>query len=756
MPPDEELIIRGKRKVNGEWVDVNEADQLEKEKKEPLSSPPPAITKEGVANAVKVQRAIRDLKTNAYFPPLAVADAVRDLISGNVGEKTGGIPIGTGELRNVLTNIGGKIGGGAGAFFGLPSGPGAIATSAAGYAAGSGIGSGIAQEFEKAAPNLFQSGYGSKENPDTPTDPSLSNAVRDTAMNALFDVGGPLALKGAKYFTPQKLGRFVTNEPVGKEAWKDLIEQIQIGKYNPLNKRPITPPINQEGIDAINAHPGIKTSVGQVLGEDNVFSRMQRFLLGEGENSLTKQQNKQIADELIDYRNQLGEPTPVLDKSGATVTGIQGLSRAQVVKEALSAKESAAYNEIPKSAKLAVVRTRPVIDPTTPENKFRVLHGLPPIASEPGTAKQVLGPIKLTGLNASFKTEGPVLDKMISEITDPALAGEVKLIRDRMAIGESDELLPWDTVREMEKQINRLSSNKNLPDSYRQQLNGIRATLVDDVEKNLSGQVKQTAKYWDKDALNRYHAAKGETKRVHDLYPEEITSAIKSAAGEVPELANIRGGNPETFFDDILKSEADALRLSRTGGIKDARTAFLQKLTNKYQNAETGILAGDKLLEELSSPKTNAISNILLGSADKQKLRWLAKLSAQVNPKIGRLGQLAIQQGQNDWSFNLPGDVLASVLGGKAPGLLKKGIQKVTVKLGGQQFAENFLNNDPWTRRLVNNIGKPVSRPGMAREIAEIVKGIQGAKLLIMADNKEYEYDTDTKELTEKKSALSQ
>ena len=747
MPDYEERIIDGevyRRNPGEDWKLIPSAEAVHKANTEPIS--PPKID-----NAVKIQRAIRDAKTNAYFPPLAVIDAVRDIANGGVtGDPTGAINIGTGNLRNVLTNIGGNIGKSAGTFLGLPSGPGAIATAVAGYGAGSAIGSGIGQEFEAAAPDLFQPGYGSKDGPDR-TVPSMGNAVSDAAMNALFDVGGAAALKGLKYVTPQAVGKYVTNSPTGTAAWKEAIENLQTGKYNPLNKRPISPPIDAEAVAAINSLPKVPTSVGEVLGEDNWFSRMQRFLLGEGQNSLTEKQNKAIGNELIQFKDDLGVPAPKPGLSTASQVGKLGAVTAQVGKERLGELESKAYTDITKFGGKAVVRTRPVIDKDSDINKFRIKMGQPPLPSEPGTAREVLGPIKLTGSNAAYKVNVAKIDKMLSQIDDPALQTELKDVRDRLNIGENLDLKDWDAVRATEAALNQLGNAKGLSQDYKRQLTEIHSTLVSDIEKNLSGKVKETAKHWKPGALKQYQDAKGMTKRKNDLYPEEITKAIESSVGEVPSIPNIRGGQPESFYDDILKSETDAFRLARVGDPKNARSAFMEKLTAKYQNPETGILAGDKMLADLSSGKTSAIADVVMNAHDKQKLRFLAKVSARVNPKLGRLSELAIQQGQDDWAFNLPGDVLLSALQGKAPGSFKRGLQKVAVKVGGGKFADSFLNNDAWARKIANNIGKPVTRPGMGREIADIITQIQGAKLLIQADGKEYEYDTDTKQMTEKK-----
>jgi hypothetical protein len=39
----------------------------------------------------------------------------------------------------------------------------------------------------------------------------------------------------------------------------------------------------------------------------------------------------------------------------------------------------------------------------------------------------------------------------------------------------------------------------------------------------------------------------------------------------------------------------------------------------------------------------------------------------------------------------------------------------------------------------------------MGQEIGRLIKNLQGVKLIIRSDGKEYEYDTDTKQMTEKK-----
>ena len=747
MPPDEELIIRGKRKVNGEWVDVDSspADELQKEKSAPLATPVPSITKEGVDNAVKVQRAIRDLKTNAYFPPLAVIDAVRELAGGKVGEQTGAIPIGTGELRNMLTSIGAGLGS-------------KTPLSPLGYAAGGMIGSGIGQEFEAAAPDLFQKGYGS-EGVDK-TVPSFSNVASDAALNAVSDALMFGGMKTAPYLLPKELGNYIGNTKFGKDKWKELIKDIQIGKYNPLKPGAIDSPLDKETVNSINNTPNVKMSTGDVLGEGNVFSRIQRFLMGEGEDSLKAQQNKQLGNELIQFKDDLGVPPAVLGKSQASEIGKAGAIRAQVVKEALSEKESAAYNEIPKFGGTAKVKIGEKtidgpIDPESPSNKFRASMNLPPLPSQvtvPDT-KTVLGPIKLAGSNAAYKANVAKIDKMISQIDDPALTTELKAVRDRLNIGENLDLKDWDAVRATEAALNQLGNSKGLSQNYKRELADIHSTLVSDIERNLEGKVKETSKYWKPGALEQYRGAKGWTKRKNDLYPDEITKAVESAVGEVPSIPGIRGGDSSTMFDDILKSPEDAQRLSRVGGMKNARAAFVERVLGKFQNSETQVLHGDKMLADLSSDKTGAIADVLLNQNDKQKLRWLAKVSSKINPKLNRMDQFAIQQGADDWTFNLPGSVAAAALGGNKTGLIKDTVRSLAVHLKGRQFSEAFLNNDAWARDLVNSIGKPVSRPGMGKQVGDLIRNIplQGAKLLIKADGKEYEYDTDTKELVEKK-----
>jgi hypothetical protein len=738
MPPDEELIIRGKRKVNGEWVDVNESDELQKDKSAPLASLPPQVTKEGVTNAVKVQRAIRDLKTNAYFPPLAVIDAVKELAGGKVGEQTGAIPIGTGELRNVLTSIGAGLGS-------------KTPLSPLGYAAGGMIGSGIGQEFEAAAPDLFQKGYGS-EGVDK-TVPSFSNAAGDAALNAISDALMFGGMKTAPYLLPKELGNYIGNTKFGKDKWKELIKDIQIGKYNPLKPGAIDSPLDKETVNAINNTPNVKMSTGDVLGEGNVFSRIQRFLMGEGEDSLKAQQNRQLGNEIIQFKDELGVPPAVLGKSQASEIGKEGVEYSQGLSKLLTKVESDAYNEIPKFASVVEVRKRPVIDKESDINKFRIKMGQPPLPSAPGTSRQVLGPVKLTGSNAAYKTNVAAIDKMLSQIDDPALQTELKAVRERLSIGSSLDLKDWSAIRETEAALNALGNNKNLSQNYKREIADIHATLVNDIERNLTGKVKETAKYWKEGAFDAYQVAKDRTKRKHNVFSKDITDAVSEAVGEIPAVPGIRGGEPASLFDNILESPEAAKRLSRAGGMKNARAAFVEKVLGKFQNAETQVLHGDKMLADLSTGKTSAIADVVLNQADKQKLRWLAKVSSRVNPKLNIRDQFAIQQGSDDWAFNLPGSVAAAALGGNKTGLIKDTVRSVVVHLKGRQFAEAFLNNDAWARELVNSIGKPVSRPGMSKQIGNLVRNIplQGAKLLIKADGKEYEYDTDTKDLVEKK-----
>lgn len=747
MPPEEELIIRGKKKVNGEWVDVDAtpADELQKDKSAPLATDPPKVTKEGVTNAVKVQRAIRDFKTNAYFPPLALIDSIRDMATGKVGDVTAGIPVGTGETRNILTNTGGRLGLGLGALLGLPSGPGAIATSVAGYGAGSAIGSGIGQELEAAAPDLFQSGYGSIDGPER-TVPSLSNAVKDTAVNTAMDVGLGVAGKVAPFVTPQRVGKYFTNSPTGKAAWDDLVERAMTSKYNPAGKNPIATPLTAEEVDALNATPNVSTTTGQVLDENSWFNKMQQFLRGEETSAQMKRQEGELGNELIDYRRLTGVPDAQPGVSPAQIIGQRGIEAANARKATMSAAESRLYNEIPRFGSTMKVTTGTPPDPNSAINKFRAQHGQPPIGGS-STSKDVVGPIKLTRSQTVAATEGKKLDEMIAAIPDPALAAELKIIRARMAVGEGERILPWDVVREMETQMGRLSSNPNLPPALKQELNGIRATLVADIEKNLSGGIKETAPYWKPGALNKYHDAKAATVAKHDLFPEEIQATMEKAGGDIVTRPGERGGIAPDYFADILKSPQQAKRLAETGGNSNARAAFVQQFLEKYQNPETKQLFGNKALADWESGTTKAIAEQLFTKAERQKLRYLMLRSKEINPNISKLGQLAVEQQQGSWALNLPSDAANALFGGKPGGLFKTGGKLVSVMLGAGKFTDTYLLNDQFARRIANAMGKPANRPGMGKEIAEIIKNVQGAKLLIRADKEEYLYDTDTKKL---------
>jgi hypothetical protein len=754
MPPDyEERIIDGevyRRNPGEDWKLIPSSEAVHKANTEPISPPK-------VENAVKVQRAIRDLKTNAYFPPLAVIDAVRSIANGGVPqEPTGGINIGTGNLRNVLTNYGGKVGGTAGGFLGLPSGPGAIATSIAGYLAGSGIGSGIGQEFEAAAPNLSQSGYGSKDGPDA-TVPSFGNAVEDTATNAAFDVGLGTAAKIAPFITPQSVGKYFTNSPTGKAKWEQSIKDLMLSKYNPLNRggapkiNPIESPIDSETIDAVNNLPHMPMSVGTVLGENNPFSRLQRFLTGEGEQTLQNQQNREIGEAARQFKFDVDIPPAHGAQSEARQIGREGAMKAQALKEFTSSVEGKAYQGITKFALPTKVRVGGQIDPTTPMNRFRIANGLPPLPPAGSVEKEVLGPIKLSGLNAAYDVYGKKLDSMIGQITDPALASELKIVRDRLNIGESLDLKDWDAVRVMESQLGTLANNKNLPPALKSELRDISKTLETDIRNNLQGKVKETSKFWKPGADAQYMKAKGLTVREHDLYPKEITKAIEKSVGEVPAYPEVRGGDLSKYYDKVMDSPADAERLIEVSGRKTAKSAFVSKLFNKFQNPETKVIHGEGMLKELSSDNTGAISNIVLDATDRQKLRQLGKVSARVNPKLNAMDQMAVQQGADDWSFNLPGEALSAALGGSKTGLLKGIGRFASVHIGGDKLANAFLNNNAFARDLMNSIGKPVSRPGMGQEIGRLIKNLQGVKLIIRSDGKEYEYDTDTKQMTEKK-----
>jgi hypothetical protein len=694
-------------------------------------------------NAVKVQRFIRDqvvkLPNLTYPLPLHLVDAIRKTVTGDTDDMLPGMTtnLGTGEARNTLTNFGAR--GGMGAGLALTKNPGG---GTAGYGIGGTAGSLAGQGLEYLLPNLFKSGY---EGGDVP-EPNIPDAVADVALSGALDLGAAGARKGYQ----------LIKDPATQAK---LLEKLMISKYATVDGKGvprtnlIDAPLTREEVNAINANKSIPQTVRQVLGEDNIFSKIQSFLTPDESRTATRKATDAIAKSKDKFLADVsgGGITPITAENA----GKAGLANTQGKEIALRKAESAAYNDITKGAGTIKVPTGPVpVDPVITENARRKALGLPelpPTAMPPRATEDILGPIKLTHSRSVAEVEGKALDAMISDISDPALAAELKLVRQRMSYAEGKEILPWETVREMETQLGRITSNPNLAPSLKNKLNDIRSNLVGDIQRNLEGKVKETADAWPSDSIFKYNRAKRHTVKRNDLYPDEITSAVKAAAGEVPNRPGERGGEFAKIFQNLFKSRQDAERISKTAGEGPTKTEFVRQFLEKHSNNETKTIAGKEALTDLESDTMKEISNQLLSKKERQNLRYLLLLSKNANPNFSKAGKMAFEMMKDGAALSTTSDVANAVTGGGLRGVIKNGVRFATMKIGGESLSKNFLLNDQFARRLANLQGKAVNRPGIDLEIKSIINSIQGAKVLIEAGGKKFIYDTDTKKVEEQK-----
>lgn len=720
--PEDPIKIDGQylqKDENGNWQKV-EAPLTHKELVAPIRPP--------LDPATKIKRNVRDFTVPAGMlaGPIGLVQMIASMAQGKSPARPSSmdIPLGTGQARNVLTGAGGVAGMSAAGALGLPSGPGALAAAAAGYGIGATAGSGVAQGLEAWQPDLFQSGYAPERSPDVKaTNPNISDAVSDAAISGAIDLGSAGVLSGTKL-------------AVSKSARANLAEWLLTRRYNPAKKNALPSPLSDEMLNAMNANPDVPITTRDILPEHSVARHIQDIRrpdatarkIQDKTNKIFEAADRLKEDMTLRYGGDLPLPK---NQINANTIGKAGLDSANRLEKNMTARESLAHTDI---------------------NKFMTSGSAS--SKQIGTAtgaKPLFGAMKLNNLQQLNKTSSESLDTVISSLrNDPSLAGEARIVKDKLNILGDGSIRDWATVSEASKQLGGLANNKNIPASLRSLLVTMDKALEKDIVENLGGSVKETAGYWKPGAVKQYEFAKKQTIAKQDMFPKEIQQAVKRAGGEVKSRPGERGGESEEFFRDIRKSPQVADRLAKSGGEDNARIAFFNSFLNEYTNANTKQIAGGQALADFESENTKAIAGRLMNQSQRQNLKNLLRLSEK-NPAVSRFGPMVLERDQANTILNGTGAGVSVALGGNAAGFLKS-VAKVSVIVGSGPFADHFMLNNVFARRIANTIGKPTGRPGMVQQFSTLIKSLQGIKFLLVAEGgKKYEWDPEDKKLEEVK-----
>lgn len=734
-----ERVINGKvlrKNAAGEWEIVGNA------------SPPPVeestkpITKPEISAWTRAQRAIRDFSVPvdigaAIFPPMGVANAVRGITSGDPMAGKTDIPLGTGQLRNVLTALGGSAGATVAGGLTAPTGPGAVAGAAAGYGAGATIGSGVGQSLERLAPNLLQTGYAPETNGAEPTDPSIAQAVGDAAESAVLDLATAGVGKGAKFAVKALNTRKAAGGPGMRGA---MAEWLLTRKYNPDKKGALPSPVDPDFVEAVNANPNVPITVRDVMPATSKSVLAQESFQPDKTTQLAKERVQRIFENVDKLRDDVGKNVGS-DKSMEAL-GRRGLKAVDDFKKAADAEISDAYRSVERAGG---VYTPPASSaPPKTRTPMEIALDLPAQAGEaPGP---VLGPVKLANYHAKYQTRVPELDKLIAEINDPALAAELRIEKKRLGLGEDATPKSWQAVHEAEIRLGELANKRSLPKSLRRVFSELDQTLQRDIEHNLGGKVAETAPYWQKGADVNYKKAKQLVVAKNDAFPKEIEQRIAAASGDVLARPGERGGDFAALYRDVLKSPQHAERIAKVAGKENTAVAFFNQFLKPFTDGNTKQINGAAALKKLNEEGTQKIAKTLLNRDQYANLKQLLTLSERT-PAVSKFAPFMVDRMEAGTAMHGTGAAFNAVTGGSHAGVISSAA-KITALMSTDAFAGKFLTDPAFARRLVNSLGKSTKRPGADQEFAQLLKLAKGVRLLIQTGGKDYLFDSNTNELT--------
>ena len=414
--------------------------------------------------------------------------------------------------------------------------------------------------------------------------------------------------------------------------------------------------------------------------------------------------------------------------SGSTAqTGASGVASSTAIRKSLGNVEKQAYGEIKNLAEKTVV-TIP-LPPKTISTGVLDAKGNLITRVEPQSVK-IVGPINVGEVKTFANKNLNDLQESLDLVSgSPTLSAKMKSLVSTLETFSNTNVISY-----KQADSTRATLNKILQDQDSGLLKGNPERLISELKSKLDLDIIASMDMgkWPAGSSDAYRAAMEATRQRGAIITKAVNKRVKAARAV-----------PEKFFQGAFNDATTARETAQVAGLEPTQKEYVRQFIDPFLNKGTGAFDGGAAMEAWTKTANSEVAGALLTKNQREGIEQFFRRASVISGDAGNV--LKIKNRDISTSVGSARDFTNAI--GSPGKLFTNAALKISVRLGGKQFAEKVLLNPATARKAARLLTMKGTRPEAHSEARNFILGGNLGEIVLRADNgEEVLYNTETGE----------
>lgn len=414
--------------------------------------------------------------------------------------------------------------------------------------------------------------------------------------------------------------------------------------------------------------------------------------------------------------------------SGSTAqTGASGVASSTAVRKSLGNVEKQAYGEIKNLAEKTVVDIP--LPPKTISTGVLDAKGNPITRVEPQSVK-IVGPINVGEVKTFANENLKDLQESLNLVSgSPTLSAKMKSLVSTLETFSNTNVISY-----KQADSTRATLNKILQDQDSGLLKGNPERLISELKSKLDLDIIASMDMgkWPAGSSDAYRAAMEATRQRGAIITKAVNKRVKAARAV-----------PEKFFQGAFNDATTARETAQVAGLEPTQKEYVRQFIDPFLNKGTGAFEGGAAMEAWTKTANSEVAGALLTKNQREGIEQFFRRASVISGDAGNV--LTIKNRDIATSVGSARDFTNAI--GSPGKLFTNAALKISVRLGGKQFAEKVLLNPATARKAARLLTMKGTRPEAHSEARNFILGGNLGEIVLRAGNgEEVLYDTETGE----------
>ena len=335
---------------------------------------------------------------------------------------------------------------------------------------------------------------------------------------------------------------------------------------------------------------------------------------------------------------------------------------------------------------------------------------------------KIVGPIRVGEVKTFANKNLNDLQESLDLVSgSPTLSAKMKSL-----VSTLETFSNTDVISYKQADSTRATLNRILQDQDSGLLKGNPERLISELKSKLDldiiASMDMDVGKWPAGSSDAYRAAMEATRQRGAIITKAVNKRVKAARAV-----------PEKFFQGAFNDATTARETAQVAGLEPTQKEYVRQFIDPFLNKGTGAFDGGAAMEAWTKTANSEVAGALLTKNQREGIEQFFRRASVISGDAGNV--LTIKNRDVATSVGSARDFINMI--GSPGKLFTNTLLKISVRLGGKQFAEKVLLNPATARKAARLLTMKGTRPEAHSEARNFILGGNLGEIVLRADNGE-------------------